>query len=130
MHNGVSQYVDGTLSKPIGDQVSTSEITDWQIMYRKALGDICLGVEDKIIYQIWNSSTSKEAWDTLQNLYGKVSEEDVFKIEDELVSLDPNTFDSIQDFIIKMNELKMKLDDCGSPIKDDRLIYLIHNNSY
>ena len=26
-----------------------------------------------------------------------------------------------------MNELRKKLNDCGSPIKDDRLIYLIHN---
>ena len=57
----------------------------------------------------------------------KVYEEDVYKIEDELVSLDTKTFDSIQNFIIKVNELRMKLDDCGSPIKDDRLVYLIHN---
>ena len=26
-----------------------------------------------------------------------------------------------------MNELRTKLDDCGSAIKDNRLIYLIHN---
>ena len=64
-------------------------------MNRKALGEICLGVDDKIIYPIQKSSTSKEAWDTLKNLYDKVSEEDVFKIEDELVSLDPKSFDSI-----------------------------------
>ncbi len=59
--------------------------------------------------------------------YGKVSKEDVFKIEDELVSLDPKSYDSIQDFIIKVNELRTKLTNCGSSIKDDRLIYLIHN---
>ena len=44
-------------------------------MDRKALGDICLGVDDKIMYQIRMSSTSKEAWDTIKNLYGKVFEE-------------------------------------------------------
>ena len=70
---------------------------------------------------------SKESWDALKNLYGRMTKEDVYKIEDELVSLDPKTFDSIQDFIIKVNELRTKLDDCGSPIKDDRLIYLINN---
>ena len=71
-----SQYIDGTLPRPIGDQVSTSEIIAWETIDRKDLGDICLGVEEKIKYQIQNSSTSKEAWDTLKNLYGKVSEED------------------------------------------------------
>ena len=101
MHNVVSQYVDGTLPQPIGSNVSASAIPNWVAMDRKALGDICLGVDDKIMYQIKNCSTSKEAWDTLKNLYDKVSDEDVFKIEDELISLDPKSFDSIQDFIIK-----------------------------
>ena len=127
MHNEVSQYIDRTLPKPIGDQVSKSEITTQEMTDRKALGDIMLGVEDRIFYQMQKYKTSKDVWDALKNLYGKVSEEDVYKIEDELVSLDPKTFDSIQDFIIKVNELRTKLDDCGSPIKDDRLIYLIHN---
>ena len=127
MHNGVSQYVDGTLPKPVGDNVLASDISSWDTMDRKALGDICLGVDDKIMYEIQKSSTSKQAWDTLKNLYDKVSEEVVFKIEYELVSLDPKSFDSIQDFIIKVNELRTNLTDCGNPIKDDRLIYLIHN---
>ena len=101
MHNGVSQYIDGTLPKPTCDNLSGSDISTWEAMDRKALGDICLGVDDKIMYQIMKSSTSKKAWDTLKNLYDKVSDEDVFKIEDELVSLDPKSFDSIQDFMEK-----------------------------
>ena len=100
MHNGVSQYVDGTLPKPTGDQVSTSDILAWEAMDRKALDVIYLGVDEKIMYHIQKSNTSKEAWDTLKNLYGKVSEEDVYKIEDDRVSLDPKAFDSIDDFII------------------------------
>lgn len=72
MHNEVSQYVDHTLPKPIGDQVSRSEIFAWDSIDRKALGNMCLGVEDKIVYQIQKSNTSKEAWDTLKNLYGSV----------------------------------------------------------
>ena len=59
MHNGVSQYVDGTLPKPTGDNVSTSDKSTWDAMDRKALGDICVGVDDKIMYQITKSSTSK-----------------------------------------------------------------------
>ena len=30
MHKGVSQYVDGTLPKPTGDQVFASEISAWK----------------------------------------------------------------------------------------------------
>ena len=50
MHNGVSQYVDGNLPKPTSDNVSTSDIQAWEAMDRKALGDIFLEVDDKIMY--------------------------------------------------------------------------------
>ena len=126
MHNGVSQYVDGTIPKLAGDKVTLSTISEWVNLDRKALSAICLGVDDQIMYQLKKFSTSKEAWDTLKSLYDKVSDEDVFKIEDELISVDPKSFDSIQDFIIKVNELRKKLTNCGNPIKDDRLIYSIH----
>ena len=33
---------------------------------------------------------------------------------------------SNKDFIIKVNELRTKLTNCGNPIKDDRLIYSVH----
>lgn len=56
-----------------------------------------------------------------------MTEENVYKIEDELISLDPKNIESIQDFIIKVNELRTKLNDCGSPIKDEILIYLNQN---
>ena len=78
MHNGVSQYVDDTLPKPTSDSVSTSDISAWEAIDRNTLGDIHLGVDDKIMYHIQKSSTYKEAWDTLNNLYGKVSEEEIF----------------------------------------------------
>ena len=90
MHNGVSQYVDGTLPKPAGPNVTDSAIFEWVTLDRKSLGDICFGVDDKIMYQIKKCTTSKEAWDTLKSLYDKVSNEDVFKIDDELISLDPS----------------------------------------
>ena len=124
MNEEVSQYVDGSLPKPTGDKVTQSDIRAWKLADRKALGILKLEIDDKILYQIIKYDISKENWDALKNLYGKVTKEDVYKIKDELISLYPKNFDSIQDFIIKVNELRIKLDDFGSPIKDDRLVYL------
>ena len=95
MNEEVSQYVDGSFPKPIGDKVPQSEIHSWELVDRKALGLIRLGVDEKILYQIIKYDTSKETWDPLKKLYGKVIEEDIYKIEDELISLDPKNFDSI-----------------------------------
>ena len=89
MHNGVSQYVDGSIPKPAGEKVTQSAISEWVNLDRQALSAICLGVYDQIMYQLKKFSTSKEAWDTLKSLYDKVSDEDVFKLEDDLIALDP-----------------------------------------
>ena len=51
-----------------------------------------------------------------------MDEEKGFQIEDDLLPLDPKNFDTIQDFIIKVNESRAVLKDCGNPIKDDKLI--------
>ena len=95
MNEEVSQYADGSFPKPIGDQVIQSDIHAWESEDRKSLGIIRLGVDEKILYQIIKYDTSKETRDALKKLYGKVIEEDVYKIEDELISLDPKNFDSI-----------------------------------
>ena len=58
-------------------------------------------------------------------MYGKVNEDKGFQIEDDLLLLDPKNYDTIQDYIIKVNEYRALLKDCGIPIKDDRLIYHI-----
>ena len=54
MHNEVSQYVDGTLPKPIGNHVSKSDIIAWETIDRKSLGDITMGL--KTIFSIRSRS--------------------------------------------------------------------------
>lgn len=58
-------------------------------------------------------------------MYGKVDEEKGFQIEDDLLLLDPKNYDTIQHYIIKVNEYRALLKDCGIPMKDDRLIHHI-----
>ena len=43
MHNGVSQYVDGTIPIPTGDNVTQKTISEWVNLDRQALSTICLG---------------------------------------------------------------------------------------
>ena len=78
MHNGVSQYVDGTIPIPARDNVTQKAISEWVNLDRQALSAICLRVDDQIMYQLKKFSTSKEAWDTLKSLYDKVSNEDIY----------------------------------------------------
>ena len=74
MHNGVSQYVDGTIPIPAGTNVTQKAISEWVDLDRQALSAICLGVDDQIMYQLKKFSTSMEVSDTLKSLYDKVSD--------------------------------------------------------
>ena len=44
MHNGVSQYVDGTIPIPTGNKVTQNTILEWVNLDRQALSAICLGI--------------------------------------------------------------------------------------
>ena len=121
MEKGYSLYVDGTITKPN----DAKQLIEWQKVDQQALGVIRSCVHGDLLFHIKTCSTSKEAWDKLEQLYGKVDEEKGFQIEDDLLLLDPKNYDTIQDYIIKVNEYRALLKDCGNPMKDDRLIHHI-----
>ena len=52
-------------------------------------------------FHISSFKEAKPAWEKLATLYGKVDEEKGFQIEDDLLLLDPNNFDTIQDYVNK-----------------------------
>ncbi len=58
-------------------------------------------------------------------MYVKVDEEKGFQIQDDLLFLDLKNYDTIYDYIIKVNKYRALLKDCGNPMKDDRLIHHI-----
>ena len=121
MEKGYSLYVDGTITQPS----DAKELIQWQLIDQQALGVIRNCVHGDLLFHITGCSNSKDAWDKLKQLYGKVNEDKGFQIEDDLLLLDPKNYDTIQDYIIKVNEYRALLKDCGNPISDDRLIHHI-----
>ena len=115
MEKGYSLYVDGTITKP----TNAKELIDWKRQDQQALDVIKSCVHGDLLFHIKNCSESKEAWDKLEQLYGKVDEEKGLRIEDDLLLLDPKNYDTIQDYIIKVNEYRALLKDCGNPMKVD-----------
>ena len=49
------------------------------------------------------------------------------KIEKELISLDPHSFERIEDYLARFKEMQLKLGKCGKdlPKKDGKLIELV-----
>lgn len=87
-----------------------------------ALGTLKKYVSRDLIFRIDKCKTSKEAWDKLAQLYGKIDEIRGYKLDNDLTSLDPKNFDTIQDYVTKANELRAQLKDCGID-KDAQFVF-------
>ena len=57
--------------------------------------------------------TLNEIWTTLEGLFGKQDEMRDHMLEVELNTLDPKSFDNIQDFFTKFKSFLLSLGECG-----------------
>ena len=80
-------------------------------------------VHDDLIFHINNCGTIKESWHKFTSLYAKVDKARGFELDDNLMSLDPKEFKTIQDYITKAHELRSMVKDCGITIDDEKLIH-------
>lgn len=71
-----------------------------------ALGKSRKCVSLDLSFHIENCKTLEEAWDRLIQLYGQVDDIRGYTLDNDLINLDPNNFDTIQDYITKANELE------------------------
>ena len=63
----------------------------------------------------------------LKSLFDKVNEIQVMQIEKELISLDPHSFERIEDYLACIKEMYLKFSECGKGFleKDRQLIELV-----
>ena len=62
---GLLDYVNGTLPQP----TAAAELAAWKLKDRKALTAIRLRISSIMMSHVLSSTTSKEAWDALQNVF-------------------------------------------------------------
>ena len=69
-------------------------------------------------------NTPHVTWKQLEQLFGKTYEVCGHQLENKLISLNPNNFDTIQDFITKVKSLQLQLKDSNINKNDEQLILL------
>ena len=71
----------------------------------EAYGLLCLSISREILFHIESLTTPNEVWVKLEKLFGKTNELRGQQLENELISLSPAHFDTIQDFFTKFKLL-------------------------
>ena len=81
---------------------------------------LCLSILRDILFHVDNLTTPNEAWLKIESLFGKTNEMRGHQLENELITLSPTHFETIQDFFTKFKSLVLQLKKCGIEKKEDR----------
>ena len=77
-----------------------------------AYGCLCLSISRDLIFHIKGLKTPKEVWDKLASLFDKQNDLRVYQLENELISLHPSNFKTLNDFFTKFKSLVFELKLC------------------
>ena len=80
-------------------------------------------IHEDLIFYIDNCKTIKEAWDNFAIFLAKVDKARGFELDENIMSLDPKEFDTMQDYVTKAHELRSMVKDCRITIEDEKLMH-------
>ena len=81
---------------------------------------LCTCISRDLLFHIEGLKTPREAWEKLEDLFGKQDELRGHLLENESVALHPNNFKTIEQFFTKFKSLALQCIKCGIEIKDDK----------
>ena len=91
----------------------------------EAFGFLCLSVSQDLLFHLSGLKTPKEIWDKLKALYGKKYYLRVYQLKNELMSLYPSNFETLNEFFTKFKHTILLLKQCKVDKEDDKLILAI-----
>ena len=105
-----------------------TSMTDKAIFLNKkdeAFKFLWLSISQDLIFHLSGLKTPKEIWDKLETLYGKQDDVRFYHLENELMSLQPSNFKTLNYFFTKFKHIILLLKQCKVEKEDDQLILTI-----
>ena len=96
----------------------------WHSRLDKSYGLVCFSISPDLLFHIDRFTTPNQVCTKLESLFGVQDEIRSHQL-DELISLSPSRFKSIEGFFTKFKSLDLMLKKCGSHKKEYRLILSI-----
>ena len=78
------------------DPNASIEKTKWHNRSNEAYGLLCLSISRDLLFHLDSLTSPNEVWEKLEYLFGKIDEMRGNQIENELISLSPSSFESLQ----------------------------------
>ena len=104
---------------------AATEKLKWHNRRDEAYGLLCLSISRDLLFHLDGLTSLNEVWEKLVDLFGKTDEMRGHQIKNELISLSPSSFESLQLYFSKFKALVLQMKQCGIEKKDDQLILAI-----
>jgi len=82
---------------------------------------LCLSISRDLLFQIDSLTYPNEVWEIIEEIFGKTDEMRGHQINNELISLNPSSFESLQLYFTKFKALVLQLKQCGIE-KEEQLV--------
>ena len=86
---------------------------------------MCLIISRDLLFHLDSFTSPNEAWENIEEIFVNTDEMGGHQIENELISLNPSSFESLQLYFTKFKALVLQLKQCGIEKKDDKLVLTI-----
>jgi hypothetical protein len=97
----------------------------WENKNDQAHGLIGMPISPYLRFHLDGEDSPVNAWEKLNKIFGIKHEIRAFQLENELLTLDPSNFPSIEDYLSKFKTLELILEGCNVSNEEDPLIYEI-----
>ena len=115
----------GIYRVPMDTEIDPNHVVDkaryWNNL-DEAFGFMCLSISKDLLFHIIGLKTPKEIWDQLVTLFDKQDELRLYHLENELISLYPRKFETMNGFFTNFKNLVLQLKQCEVEKEYDQLI--------
>ena len=98
----------------------------WKNKNDQARGFIGMSISPDLRFHLDGEDSPVKAWEKLNNFFGIKNEIQAFQLENELLTLDPSNFPSIEDYLSKFKTLILLLSGC-KVTEEDKPPHLWHS---
>jgi hypothetical protein len=116
---GIYKITLGTKTAPNDEE----KIAKWDNKNDQAHGLIGMSISPDLRFHLDGLDFPIKAWDKLNIVFSIKNEIQSFQLENELLTLDPSNFRSIEDYLSKFKTLKLLLEGCKVTKEEEPLIY-------
>jgi hypothetical protein len=97
----------------------------WDNRNDEARGLIRISISPDLRYHLQDIDDPKEAWNTIESVFGKLNIIRAQQLENQILTLSPNDFSCLGDYLSRFKTLRILCEECKIKMEEEHCIYLI-----